>query len=453
MAMSDLQRAIKKISGQADLYEIFSKFYRGDHPLNFASDKFKQKFGKRLQNLRDNLCKTVVNAPSSRLEITGFGSDSTDIAKAAWDIWKKNVMPLNSKKVHREAFKTGDGFVIVWQDDASSQVRIFPQQQSASCALWTDEETGESTFGAKAWKESATEKIRLNLYYPDRIEKYITTQIHSEMVSDEAEFELLEELDNETGKVPLVYFSAGESLLMDVIPLQNGLNKSLADLFVGMEYNSIRQRYTAGISYPVDEETGKALVPFEHDDQFITTANDQAKIGEFADMTLSEVISVTDSMRSSIARVSGIPMHYFQLTTGDFPSGEAQRKAESRFIEIIKDAQISFGESWSKVMSIALQLAGKGDNLIIETQWSDAAPASQTEQLNDGILKKQLGWSNKKIQQDFGLDDDTIEEMAGDVQSQGSALGEALGKAFDQAGTQPAPTAAPASGAKGAAKK
>ena len=442
--MSDLQMALDQLNSQADLYETFQNYYKGDHPLNFASDKFKQKFGKRLQHLRDNLCKVVVDAPVSRLEVIAFGSDDAQIGDAAWQIWTRNKMQIKSKQIHTNAFRDGDAYAIVWKDPkVANRAVIFPQDDPAKIAIWRDPETGLKTMAAKWWTGN-DKKVYLTLYYPDRLEKYISKNEISEAgtITQESEFEQRSvagetfPLKHDLGTVPVFHFSAGDSLLIDVIPLQAGVNKALADLFVGMEFNSIRQRWSVGISYPVDEETGKALVPFDPDDQWHTTKNELGKFGEFSDMTLSETLAVLKDLRAAIATVSRTPLHFFQLTEGSFPSGEALKKAEAPFTSRVQDSQLHFGSEHGEMMACCLKIEGKAEtaDLSVEPQWTPATPVDQKEELENGILKKQLGWSNKKIQEDFGLDEKTIEEMAADVQSQSSALGSVLGAAFDQTG-------------------
>jgi len=40
------------------------------------------------------------------------------------------------------------------------------------------------------------------------------------------------------------------------------------------------------------------------------------------------------------------------LQTGDFPSGEAQRAAETRFLKKIEDRQGAFGTAWQDVIKL-----------------------------------------------------------------------------------------------------
>jgi hypothetical protein len=123
----DIKLAVEQLSGRGNTYKRFYDYYAGEHTLNFSSEKFRNKFGKQLQTLKENLCRTVVRAPASRLEAIGFTAGNEDIQKNAWEIWKRNQLPRNSGKVHRESFKTGDAYVIVWPDPQGKQVRIYPQ--------------------------------------------------------------------------------------------------------------------------------------------------------------------------------------------------------------------------------------------------------------------------------------------------------------------------------------
>jgi hypothetical protein len=72
MPQQDIKPALERINAHQFKYKDFYDYYQGKHALNFASDKFKNKFGKRLQKLRENLCKITVTAPASRLESSIF---------------------------------------------------------------------------------------------------------------------------------------------------------------------------------------------------------------------------------------------------------------------------------------------------------------------------------------------------------------------------------------------
>lgn len=428
----DLILTTKLIDERSARFKEYYDYYDGKHQFTFSSEKFRNKFGKRLQKLRENLCRTVVKAPASRLEVIGFLAEKEEIKSTAWEIWKRNNMPRNAGKVHREAIKTGDGFAIVWPG-RDGKARIHTQT-AGNIYVWKNIDTGEIEKAAKRWM-GGDDKCYLTIYYPDRIEKYVSKEKAKVSGSTAVEF-VQRDIDGEPfplpnpyHQVPVFQFTFDEetddcsnSILKDVIPLNDALNKAYVDIFVAQEFNAIRQRWATGIQFEKDPETGKTINPFDYDSQLWdggegssrSTAGGEPKFGEFSDAELEQMLKVKQETVRDIALVSGIPPSYFNLETSDFPSGEALRKIEARFTAIVQDSQRSFGETWGKVIAFALMVEGdSGDSVMeVESQWTDAAPVSETEQLDNAIKKKQLGWSLAQIQRDFGLTDKQIADMA-----------------------------------------
>jgi hypothetical protein len=425
---SDIKPALERLQANQLKYKEYYDYYQGKHALNFASDKFKNKFGRRLQKLRENLCKIVVTAPASRLEVINFLADKKNTENPAWKLWKKSKMPLYAGSIHREAFKTGDAYIIVWKDK-NGTVRFYPQL-AANMTVWRNSETGEIEKAAKAWAGSDG-FYYLNLYYPDSIEKYVTRGKQAVLPTNPGAFDQRhvqgEEfpLINPFGRVPVFHFrfdadmqDFGSSLLADVIPLNDALNKSWADILGAQEENMRRRRYVAGMQVEVDEETNKKINPFKSDDDVWFADESEAKFGEFSDADLSQMISVLQEAIKAIALTSGIPPSYFNLEqTGTAISGEALRKIEARFTAIIQDAQRSFGETWGEIINFGLEIADKrSESLEIETQWSPASPLSESEILDIGLKKLSLGWSIEQIQRDYGLTDVQISKMAQELE-------------------------------------
>lgn len=174
-----------------------------------------------------------------------------------------------------------------------------------------------------------------------------------------------------------------------------------------------RRRFAAGMQVETDEETGRKINPFKPDDDVWFASDSETKFGEFSDADLAQMIAVKQEAVKDIALVSGIPPSYFNIdSVGTAISGEALRKIEARFTAIVQDAQRSFGETWGEAISFALDAAGeKSEQLEIEAQWTDAAPVSETELLDNAQKKINLGWSYEQIQRDLGLTDEQIEKM------------------------------------------
>jgi hypothetical protein len=438
-----IKAAVAKIQAKAERYQKFNEYYFGKHPFNFASEKFTTEFARRLQSFRDNLCPTVVKAPADRLEVIGFAADQkSDVYKQSWDLWLYSRMKKDAKKIHRDAFRTSDAFVVVWPD-STGRSRIY-HQEPGTCSVWYDQENGTIEAGAKLWR-GADGYVYLTLYYPDRIEKYISKAKQSAGTvpgtSTGYEKRIVQgepwPLPNPAGSVVLFHFGLETSILNDVIPLNDALNKTLADLLVSSESNSIRQRWATGISFEVNPETGKQIIPFEGVSDWFASNDDATKFGSFADANLKDFIEMANDFRNEIASVAGIPHYYFRLDGGSLPSGEALRKAESRFTSIISDAQLDFGDTWSGVMKVALQLDSKSSiqeddaSTLLETQWKPADPMSTTELANVAVIKKNVGVSDEQNLSELGYTDDQIKKMKGENDAKSQKAADAFSKTFN----------------------
>jgi SPP1 Gp6-like portal protein len=190
------------------------------------------------------------------------------------------------------------------------------------------------------------------------------------------------------------------------------------------------------MQFEKDDETGKAIIPYDFDSQAWTSPDAETKFGEFTDAKLTEMIAVKQMCVADIALVSGIPPSYFNIeqTGVQAISGEALRKLEARFTAIVQDAQRSFGETWSEVVRLALKIENgtAGDTMgEIEVQWTDAAPIGDGETLDNLNKKKTLGWSTEQLMRDYGLTDKQITEMTKENDVRAQADMERQQKIFD----------------------
>ncbi len=124
----EIEQAIHELRANAARYAKPERYYRGDHDLAFATEKFQNAFGSMFREFALNLCPAVCDAVRDKLKITGFGIESAEtgppqgqaafssLHAAAGRIWGENRMSVRSGDVHKEALKNGDAYVIVWPD-------------------------------------------------------------------------------------------------------------------------------------------------------------------------------------------------------------------------------------------------------------------------------------------------------------------------------------------------
>jgi hypothetical protein len=453
----DIEQALTNIRANSARYDKTTRYYDGDQDLAFATEKFQNTFGTLFREFALNLCPVICDAVRDKLRVTGFSvegrnagslpaSDSAEDTQAgslrsdARAIWQRNRMATRAGEIHKEALKNGDAYAIVWPDSTGEAV-IYPNKAANISVVYDDDAPGRVVWAAKMWL-AADKHTRLNLFYPDRIEKYISRTQGEAPSLDAKDFVPLSSrfnvqgsksdvnrttlnlelgtlnadpaaVPNPFGIVPVFHFANngdlggyGRSELEAAIPVQDGLNKSVLDMLVAMEFSAHRQRWAAGIEIEYDAD-GKAVAPFTAGvDHLWITENPQAQFGDFEAAQLDQFLKVKDSFRVDMASVTGTPLHYFLQTAGDFPSGESLKKAETRFLAKVRDRQESFGQVWADLMQFALRVEGRGDVRLI-TQWEDPAPVGEREQLENLLLKTQLGLSRDQalIEAGYGVTD------------------------------------------------
>jgi hypothetical protein len=446
-----IEQAIDIFRNNAVRYAKTERYYSGRHDLAFATEKFQNAFGSLFREFAMNLCPAICDAIRDKLRITGFGVDDAGAQSAGFSplnerdksrtlnqtidrIWSNNAMPTRAGELHKEAVKNGDAYAIVWPNEAG-EVTIYPNP-AASCTVVYDEESpGKIRWAAKYWK-TETKHTRINLFYPDRIEKYISAKPSDLWLPDAKEFvpfvqsyaftrESADQLTpegvtpNPYGVVPVFHFAnnadvgrCGISELEAAIPVQDGLNKSVLDMLVAMEFCAYRQRWAAGIEIEYDAE-GNPQEPFTAGiDHLWITQNPNARFGDFEAANLDQFLKVKDSFRIDMASVTGTPLYYLMPHTKGFPSGESLRKAETRFLAKVRDRQQSFGQVWAALMSFALVLTGHDRRIRLITDWEDPAPMEEREFLQNILLKKRIGISDEQALREAGYGDADIALMS-----------------------------------------
>lgn len=421
-ATADIQWALKQLAANRPRYQLSREYYDGKHRLAFASEKLKSAFGKLFKDFADNLTPSIVETLKDRLTLTGFSiigeneDEKTETQTRMDEIWRRNRLRVRANQVHLDALIEGDAYVIIWPDAEGVPV-FFPNCAPNICIQYDEEQPGYIVKAAKAYVDNE-DHCRLTLYYRNQIEKYVTEHKINGAIPDRAVAFIRYTADaewpisNPYDKVPIFHFgnrasigSLGCSELREAIPVQDALNKSIADMLVASEFYGVPQRWATGIEdVGVDElkERYKLVAG-----GVWGTVNKDVKFGEFASADISKYIEISETFRKEMARVSRTPLHYFSIQ-GSFPSGESLKTAEAPLTKKAKDRIDSFGAVWSDAMRFALQIAGLGD-FEPEPHWESVEIRDDDAEVNRAALKhesvgvpveqlwKELGYTEKQI--------------------------------------------------------
>lgn len=421
VALSTLERLDKELRDRQDDLERFDAYYRGDHPLAFASEKFTNAFGGLFEEFADNWCDLVVDAVEERLDVTGFrfpgeGSGNGDPGAAddkAWQFWQQNNLDADSQVAHTEALIGRRSFVLVWADEDDEDVPSITVEHASECIVaYVAGSRRKRAAALKRWNEGDREFA--TLYLPDGVYKFARrrSNLPSSFVvignglsgwkprdTDETGDDSWP-LDNPLGVVPMVELrnrprlkGQPESELTKVIPVQDGINKLVADMLIASEFGAFRQRWATGLEIPEDEN-GNPIEPFRAAyDRLWINESSEAEFGEFGQVDLTQFTKAIEMLVQHVASQTRTPPHYFALS-GQFPSGDAIKSAETGLVAKARRRMRSFEESWEEVMRLAFGVVGderRAKAYGAETIWRDPESRSEAELVDAAMKLKTIG--------------------------------------------------------------
>ena len=443
--MSHLTDAVEQWQDQQDLYSVFDDYYRGRHQLRFASRDFQDKYARQLltdavMSIRENMCPAAVTAFTDGISVSSWGDDTVN--RLAADIGLSRLEGF----INRAGFKSGDAFAVVWPD-RTGQPRPSFQRPDAMVPTVDPDVPDMLDHAARIWVDKANYG-RVNIYWPDRLERYRTVDPIRQKSTDavnmpvwDSNWTPMDDTDGDViphdfGVVPVCWWKRdpddhlahGNSILLDVIPLQDATNKSLADLIITSEAFSRPLMYLLNFRDDAPKNPfAKADQPkpskkrFDPTGQQILTLDGGGPFGRLDPPDMTKVLRVQDAFATKVARVIGAPSYYFSQTSGDVPSGESLRVLSTRRTATIKAWQRDAEPVWRGL----LQLLGVDDPTI---EWADPMPLDPLEKAQVAQAKKALGYSLEDIAAFLGETD--VDGIVQRAQQASAESAQALGRSL-----------------------
>jgi hypothetical protein len=399
-------------------------YVEGEHPLKFATAKFREAFAGLFTELADNFCSLVVEAVEERLNVEGFRvGDDPEGDTAAWDIWQRNALDAESELLHTESLISGDASAIVWSDpDEPGRPKITVE---SPYQVIVEHAPGDRRRRAAAWKvyrDDFSGRLFGMLYLPDGLYKWqSTTKVDDDRIVlqqtirwEPREMDGEWPMPNPLKVVPVVPFPNRPKLLRppsseiaSVIPIQDAINKLVTDLLVSSEYQSFRQRWATGMEIPEDPETHRPVEPFNSAVSRLWVSEDpETKFGEFGQIDLEPYVKSIEMFVQHAATQTRTPPHYFYLK-GNLPSGESIKSAETGLVAKATRKMRHLGESWEEVMRLAFLVAEDTDRAkgmtAGETIWRDPEYRSEGEHVDATLKMKTLGIPAEALWEELGF--------------------------------------------------
>lgn len=438
----DVKLAVDTLTGKQSFYSEYFDYYRGRQPLRYAAERLREIFQSPQTTFVQNWCAVVVDAVLDRLNlarltVAGSGADEALTAELE-RLWQAAHLDEDADAILRAALVTGESYVLAWRSappgeegDEDGGVEAY-YHDPRLCHLWYEaERPRRKRMGAKWWR--GDDKVwRLNLYYADRIEKYA-----GGTGDQPGAFQLEAEEPNPWGVVPLFHFTRDRYLmqgeLVNVLPLQDAINKLLGDMMIAAEFGAFRQRWIV-----TNADTSKLRnAPNEIWEVPAAASGEQpTSLGEFAPTDLSNYLNAIDRLAASIGIISRTPKHYFFAQGGD-PSGEALLAMEAPLARKTQGYQERFTPAWQELAAFLLRLAGvEVSPTAITPVWGEVATVQPRMEAEILQMRVAAGEPLVYVLRELGATEAQLAQLLADQEEASSRQGAQLATALVQAQTQ-----------------
>lgn len=358
---TDLEKAFDALNAKQKPYNKLFAYYEGDQPLSYMSSSRMSKIFDGLDGyFSQNWCSVVIDAVRDRINLRNI--EVKGKAAAAWkELWEGSQLELESDEVHEAELIAGEAFIICWKNNEGKMEAYFNDPRM--CHIFYDPEFPRKKSFAAKWYVDDDGKMRLTLYYAERLEYYISKGL-AKNVTKASAFIALEIAGEENPatnpfkEVPVFHFRKSKQVrsdLKNVVPIQNSVNKLVTDMMVAAEFGAFKQRYVISNA----EVQGK--LKNSPDEIWDLPAGDgvgqQTQAGQFDATPLNNYLEGIEKQVVAISSITRTPKHYF-FQIGSNISGEALIAMESSLNKKAQDRIDRYMPEWINVAVFMLKHSG-----------------------------------------------------------------------------------------------
>lgn len=419
--------------------EKANQYYKGQQPLLFASDQFREFHGNRYKGFADNWVQVVSDSPVERLTVNGIhaaGADRPD--QESQRVWLENGLDADSQLGFLGAVNSARSFVRVWGNMADPDTPdVTFLDASNAIVLYARESRRKRVAALTLWEYGGLDHA--TLYLPNEVWKFrrmpLGTPEKSVGVRDAEQQVMIwdpipaEETGdarnpqrNPMGLVPVVELPNRPTLVgepvsdvANVIPMQDAVNLVWAYLLTAADVASFPARVVTGAEIPevpITDASGKIVGSKPVDiakfamDRVMFFEGDNVKIDEWSAANLSQYTLLIETAVGHIAAQTRTPQHYLIGKMANL-SGDALIAAETGLVKRVQEKQIWYGQALREMYRlIALAQGDKARAGALASGrilWADAESRSHA-QLTDALLKKrQMGYPFEWLAKESGL--------------------------------------------------
>lgn len=488
----DLEYGLDELRKSAAAYRKAEAHYEDDVPEVFASIRLRRAIERTGMDYKVNFARIPVTAVVNRLKITSTQCPGNDEA-TAWieREWERNQLDLGAPNIHLRAGEYGDAYVIVWptsagqaaEDEQGNDAPIDAPTPSRDSQRVASHETVEITynsplcvriiydpenerrkaFAIKMWRLPG-DRVRVDLYYRDGLEKYITkgdtqnpTAADFYVFRDEPDDEW--PYENPYDEIPVFHFRTdvgpyGTPDHKNFYGTQQILRKLIVTHMGTIDYQGFQQRYALTAEGSDTSEAAAAdedEFSFADDDTGATRTRGGSapsqltadpgdlwfmrgvkEVGQFAEADPDVFIKPATFYLRMGAQACETPVRLFDALTGQQPSGASYIQHDGPFDDKCNLRLLSFKATWRELWQFALKVAGFGDVPVV-VNWAPVQRVSGLEawktitlQIDAGVPVRQAfaeaGYTNEQIVAWLGEEDNDVPARLALLQQIGTVL-------------------------------
>ncbi len=459
--------------------------------------------------IRLNIIRTVINAVTERLIVKGFDSDEPGtveehisstgeierevvkpVAHWAWSTWQRNRMDGKQRRVHEASCRDRESFILVdWAPEGYARFTPYLRYVDSSVggdgdgmkAFYRNEDEDQDLlYVTKRWTEVSwdaagrrTQRQRLTVYYPHKIEKFAgypgswapTWDVdvvpvpsagafvwsvrvdgrEAQAAATEEEGWALAKRMVESGRlawpipwlhrdgsplgIPVAHMRSTAGMeAREAIGPQNALNKQIVDLLAASDMTAFRFLIVFGWQPTDDDGNPLEIEP----GRILGTRNAQGSAQVIDGADLSNMSDLIDKWITWAAQVTDTPVSRFIMTKA-IAGAETQKQQDGPLVNKLRMRQGDFGNGHEDAMRMARRLyntfgpGGLDESVAIFTQWESAEVRDEDAEITRADIKiNKLKIPPDQVWSELGYDAAKIAEWKAALEAKQAEVAQAV---------------------------
>lgn len=397
MSVSSL---LQRLDNAQPVVSYRDMYLTGSQPLRFMSDKVDEK----LMRFNSNLAKVAVRSVANRIRLRNVAAqvDGRDVSAEAQRLVQDADLPMTLQSILMEVLGLGSAYLLVWVDEFGRPV--VTGESARHMAVERDPITNSVVEAVKRWQAVDANGVVTE----EHVVHYTRTRIvHLTRDATQGKLSFRSAVDNPLGVVPVVPLiniervgdHVGGSVIDDLAPLVDALNKLIVDMMVASEATSKPKRFATGVVLEDDDEGGfiadegfsvdeyepeilddapGVKSPFKDSDDMWLSEQAEAKFGQLPGADLKGYQTAVDIIVQQIMAVTSLPAHMVGITTANPSTAEALRASEVSLSDSAKDRLkvINRPLEWAIRLLVAIAQGVPPNRVTVNLEWEDTATRS-----------------------------------------------------------------------------